>query len=282
MRLLRSAVLVLFALVCAAAIFFALKTKPDRSGPVISVGVDEIRETCAVTEAELLKYVSAGDSKDGNITDKIFVESITPFITEGVSSVTFCVEDSDGNVSKKSVRLVYTDYEKPKFVLKDDLVFALGSVPDFTGTASVTDKFDGDITKRLYTILENEKDGSVSDTVLFKVTNSKGYTYEWRFKTARLPGDEIGTLYKIKLKENVIYLPINGQKPDFEKLVKGVYFGEKRFSGGRIVVDDSELTTGFDGSYNVWFRLYKGKGKGRVLLATERLIVICGGEKNEG
>ena len=279
MRLLRSAVFVLFVLVCAAAVFFELKTKPDTTKPTIICSVKEIKETCNVSEKKLLEYVSASDEKDGDISKKIFVENITPFITEGVSAVNFCVSDSDGNVSKKSVRLVYTDYEKPKFVLKDDLVFALGTVPDFSGAASVTDKFDGDITNRLYTILESKSDGSSSNTVLFKVTNSKGYTYEWRFKTASLPADEIGTLYKIKLKENVIYLPINSQKPDFEKLVQGVYFGEKRFSKGRIVVDDSELTTGFDGSYNVWYRLYTGKGKAKKLLATERLIVVCGGDK---
>lgn len=279
MRLFRSLVLVLFALVCAAAVFLSFKAKPDRSGPTIVCSVKEIKEPCSVSEKKLLEYVSASDEKDGDISKKIFVENITPFITEGVSTVSFCVSDSDGNVAKRSVRLVYTDYEKPKFILNDDLVFAVGSVPDFNGAASVIDKFDGDITNRLYTILENGKDGSSSNAVLFKVTNSKGYTYEWRFKTAALPADEIGTLYKIKLKENVICLPVNSQKPDFKKLINGVYFGEKRFSKGRVVIDDSELTTDFDGSYNVWYRLYIGKGKGRKLLATERLIVVCGGDE---
>jgi len=278
MRLLRSATLVLFVLVCAAAVFFNLKTKPDTSKPTIVCSVKEIQAKCSVNDDELLKYVAASDEKDGDLTKKIFVENVTPFITEGVSTVSFCVEDSDGNIARKSVRLVYTDYEKPELVLKNDLVFPLGGNIDITDAAVVTDKFDGDITGRLYTILESEKDGS-SSSVLFKVTNSKGYTYEWRFKTVSLPADEIGQPYKISLKNNYLYLSAGEKKPDFQKLVEGVYLNSKPFSDGRVVVDSSGFSLEKEGEQNVWFRLYTGRGKNRRLLASERLIVVCGGDE---
>ncbi len=278
MRLLRSMVLLVFVLVCAAAVFFNLKVKPSPSKPTIVCSVKEIKAKCSVTDEELLSYVTANDEKDGELTSKILVENVTQFIEEGVSMVNYCVEDSDKNVSKKSVRLVYTDYEKPEFVLKDDLVFANGTSPNFTGAAKVTDKFDGDITGRLYTIYENEKANTAS-SVLFKVTNSKGYTYEWRFKTVSIPPDEIGNIYKIKLSEYVIHLPLNSRKPDFKSFIKGAYYNEKPMKNSNIVVDDSELTTGYNGTYDVWFRLYVGKGKAKKLVATERLIVVCGGDE---
>lgn len=278
MRLLRFAVTALFVLVCAAAVFFNLKIKPDTAKPVIVCSANEIRTKCSVKEDELLKYVTAQDEKDGDLTGKIFVENITSFISEGVSVVNFCVEDSDGNIAKKSVHLVYTDYKKPTFDLRDDLVFAENAVANLSGAARVTDKFDGDITERLYTILENGKDSS-SQQVLFKVTNSKGYTYEWRFDIARLPSDEIGSAYKINLSKNLLNLSLKAEKPNFKKLVQGVLFNGKPFEDGTVVVDDSEFSTDKDGTFNIWFRLYTGSGKNRVLLATERLIVVCGGDE---
>ncbi len=276
MRLLRFAVTVLFVLVCAAAVFFNLRIKPDTAKPTIVCSVKEIQAKCGVKEGELLKYVAAKDEKDGDLTDKIFVENITSFVSEGVSVVNYCVEDSDGNIAKKSVRLVYTDYQKPTFVLNDDLVFAEGAVANLSGAAKVTDKFDGDITGRVYTIFENDKTSS-SPQVLFKVTNSKGYTYEWKFAIARLPAEEIGAAYKIKLSNNLLTLPVKAKKPNFKSFVTGVFYNGKPFSEGKVVVDDFEFSTEKDGTFSIWFRLYTGSGKSRRLLATERLIVVCGG-----
>ena len=277
MRFLRSLILVLFVLVCAAAVWFRLTVKPDSSKPTISCMVSQIDEPCSVTEKDLLKYAFANDMKDGNLTDKVFVESVSPFIEEGVSVVTFCVGDSDGNVAKKAVRLNYTDYEKPELVLHSGLVFKKGSSPNFSGAATVTDKFDGDITTRLYTLV-SDKNGSEDSKgeVLFKVTNSKGYTYEWRFKFLYSDADNFTTPYKITLKKNSLFVKAGEKKPDFKKLVEKITDSEKEYKKGTIVIDDSALNMKKGGSYDVWYELYSpGKKSSRRLLASERLIVVC-------
>lgn len=276
MRFLRFIVPAIFILVCAAALFFNMKVKPDASAPLLTCSVSEIEAPCAVSEAELLKYVSASDEKDGDLSSKVFVESISQFIEEGVSVVSFCVSDSDGNIAKKSVRLVYTDYEKPEFVLHDDLVFSKGSMMNLSNAASVTDKFDGDITDRLYTIVPDGADNDSPVNILFKVTCSKGFTYQWNFKTVRLDAEKLGSsLYRIKLKNNCVFVAQNSGKIDFNALVEGVYESGRLVRGAQLVVDDSQVDTSRSGTYDVWFRFYTGKGKDRVLAATERLIVVC-------
>ena len=278
MRFLRFIVPAVFVLVCTAALFFNLKVKPDASAPLLTCSVSEIEAPCSVAEAELLKYVSASDEKDGNLSSEVFVESISQFIEEGVSVVNFCVSDSDGNIAKKSVRLVYTDYEKPQFVLHDDLVFAKGGTMNLSNVASVTDKFDGDITDRLYTIVPAGEDDDSPVNILFKVTGSKGFTYQWNFKMVRLDTEKLGSpLYKIKLKNNCIFVSRNSGKIDCNALVEGVYENGRLIRGAQLVVDDSQVDTSRSGTYDVWFRFYTGKGKDRVLAATERLIVVCEG-----
>lgn len=277
MRLLRSLIFVLFVLVCAAAVWFCFTVKPDSTKPTVSCAVSQIDAPCSVTEKELLKYASASDSKDGDLTDSVFVESISPFIKEGVSVVTFCVGDSDGNVAKKAVRLNYTDYEKPNLVLHSGLVFQKGTSPNFLGAATVTDKFDGDITERLYTLVsDSSDDDSPQGEVLFKVTNSKGYTYEWKFKFMYADSDYFATPYKISLKSNSLFVTRGEKKPDFKKLVEKITSAEKEYNKGTLVIDDSALNMKKSGTYDVWYRLYSpGKKKDRKLIASERLIVVC-------
>lgn len=274
MRFLRSITLILFVLVCASFVYFNLKVKPDTNGPVISCRENELKVSCGVTENELLEFVTASDKKDGDLTDSVFVESVSPFIEEGVSNAVFCVGDSDGNVSKKVVRLVYTDYERPTLTLKGDLVFEKSAAIDLNGAATVNDMFDGDITDRLYMILSNEDENGKS--VLFKVTNSKGFTYEWRFSVASVEDGLLNDYYKIRLKENYISLEPGSKEPDFKSLVEEITAGTKRFKSGTLDIDASQLDLTKEGEYSVWFRLYKGKRKKKsALLTVERLIVVC-------
>ena len=70
MRFLRFIVPAVFVLVCTAALFFNLKVKPDTSAPLLTCSVSEIEAPCSVAEAELLKYVSASDEKDGDLSSR--------------------------------------------------------------------------------------------------------------------------------------------------------------------------------------------------------------------
>ena len=68
------------------------------------------------SEERLLEGVTAYDGKDGDLTSKVFVESISNFVEPGVSNVTYVVYDADRHAAKASRKVVYLDYTPPRFV----------------------------------------------------------------------------------------------------------------------------------------------------------------------
>lgn len=284
MRFLRVFTAVVFAAVLMLTVLFRVSVKIDTEKPVITVDTDVIEAKCSVSDEALLKHVKAEDAKDGDLTDRVFVEKISQFINEGESNVTFCVWDNDNNVAKTSVKIIFTDYEKPELYLKDDLVFSNRSVINVSGSATITDKFDGDITNRL-SVVANEKEGAGNRVpITFKVSNSMGYVYKWTIDAVKVDPYSLNTNYSIDIDNHLIMLKVGDRKPDFKKAVKGItYMGEK-FSDGRLVIDDRRLNLSKPGVYDIWFNLYVtedtvGKNGNKVRKNTrvtrERMIVIC-------
>lgn len=284
MRFLRVLVAVLFAAVLALTVLFRVSVKIDTTKPVITVDNEVIEAKCSVSDGELLKHVRATDNKDGDLTDKVFVESISQFISEGESNVTFCVSDNDNNVAKKSVRLVFTDYEKPSFYLSDDLVFPDKGIINVAGCASVTDQFDGNITQRLSVVVNDDDSESDRVPITFKVSNSMGYTYRWTLDAVKVDPYSLNSNYSVNIGNHLIFLKVGDKKPDFKKMVRSIVYMGEIFKDGKLEVDDSQLDLSTPGSYDVWFNLYiteesvnkKGeKVKKTVRVTRERLIVIC-------
>lgn len=284
MRFLRAIVAVMFAVVLILTVLFRLSVKIDTVKPVITVDTDVIEAECSVSDEELLKHVKAEDEKDGDLTDRVFIENISQFIEEGESNVTFCVWDNDNNVAKKSVKIVFTDYEKPEFYLKDDLVFSNKSVISVLGCATVTDKFDGDITNRL-SVVANESEASGNRVpITFKVSNSMGYIYKWTIDAVKVDPYSLNPNYSIDIDNHLITLKVGDSKPDFKRAVKGITYMGERFSDGRLVIDDRRLNLSRPGVYDIWFYLYvtedtvdkNGKKvRKNTRVTRERMIVIC-------
>lgn len=284
MRFLRAIVAVMFAVVLILTVLFRVSVKIDTVKPVITVDTDVIEAECSVSDEELLKHVKAEDEKDGDLTDRVFVENISQFIEEGESNVTFCVWDNDNNVAKKSVKIVFTDYEKPEFYLKDDLVFSNKSVISVLGCATVTDKFDGDITNRL-SVVANESEASGNRIpITFKVSNSMGYIYKWTIDAVKVDPYSLNPNYSIDIDNHLITLKVGDSKPDFRRAVKGITYMGERFSDGRLVIDDRRLNLSRPGVYDIWFYLYVtedtvdkngNKVRKNTRVTRERMIVIC-------
>lgn len=213
------------------------------------------------------------------MTGRIFVESVSQFVEEGVSVVTFCVSDNDNNVAKATCNLRYTDYERPELVLSDDLVFERGQLVGVEGSAKVTDKFEGDITDRLSAAVNDVDKESTVIPVTFKLTTEKGYTYKWELNIRRVDPFSIDSNYSVKLKNNLLIVPAGSKKPDFMSLVTEVtHQGAKMKSADvSVVVDSSRLNLKKPGTYDVWFELRQGTKR----LTRERLIVICEEKANE-
>ena len=92
---------VLAALLCVALGIFTVldRQKSDRRAPEITVvGGPESRPD--LTEEELLKYASAADNVDGDVTSSVVVESYTFNEQTGTGIVVYAVKDSHNNVGK--------------------------------------------------------------------------------------------------------------------------------------------------------------------------------------
>ena len=123
-RLLKRLTLALFALVLVAFIVFTAidKMKTDTTIPVITIDTEVIELGVKDKQELLLQGVTAYDEKDGDITDKVLIESVSKFIEPGVCTVTYAVADSDKHVVKQTRTLKYTDYTSPEFYMKRALV----------------------------------------------------------------------------------------------------------------------------------------------------------------
>lgn len=177
-KTLRIAVCVLFVLTTVLFTLSYLRARAlsrDRY-PEIFFDTDRITVSLAPTEEELLSGVSASDAEDGDLTGRVIVESISHFITPGVSNVTYTVCDSQNHVTTATRRIVYTDYTSPRFTMSDDLVFSVNEQANPFRCIGATDVIDGNISARIKITAENGFQSGTAGVypITVQVTNSKG------------------------------------------------------------------------------------------------------------
>ena len=95
----------------------------DRAEPVIKVDGDRIEVSVKDGEEALMQGVTAEDAEDGDLTDKVIVESIGRFGADGCRTVTYAVIDSDSLVGHATRKLAYTDYTPTRFSMDKPLSF---------------------------------------------------------------------------------------------------------------------------------------------------------------
>ena len=150
MRRIRMLCILLFLITGAA--FGHMKFKQylseDSRAPQITMDKTRIEVPCSADNAALLAGITAMDSKDGDVTANLVLESMSHFIKKGKRTMTVAAFDSDGNVSKAKRDVVYTDYQSPVFSLDSPLVFPINSSKiDIPMKAS--DMIDGAITGKI-------------------------------------------------------------------------------------------------------------------------------------
>ena len=86
---------------------YHLSRTVDGSAPKISVGEEEISVSIQDPEEALLEGITARDRKDGDVTDSLLVESLSPFVSKNTRLVSYAAFDSDDHVSHASRKLVF-------------------------------------------------------------------------------------------------------------------------------------------------------------------------------
>lgn len=263
MKIVKYAIITLFmmSIVVYTWNWYDHKKNTDNTIPVIQMGQEQIDVSVENMEKDLLKDVVAKDDKDGDITDKIVVESISKFIDKEnrICKVTYAVSDSDNHVVKATRNVHLTDYRSPRFVLKQPLCFETGSDIGVKDIVGAEDVIDGDLSNKVK-ILSRAISTNMSgdNTITAQVTNSLGDTVT--FKSVVVIKQENNLSPVIELSKNIEYLKV-GDTFHPETYVKEVMDkdGEK-MSEKDVQVKSSSVKTKKPGCYLVEYNVADKEG----------------------
>lgn len=196
------------------------QSRKDYTYPTIEIDSEILDISIHDTKEYLLQGVTAYDEKDGDLTSKIIVESMSKFTKDQTCIVTYAVVDSDMHVVKNSRIIRYTDYVEPTFYMKRPLIFQVDEKVNIREVVGAVDCIEGDISDKI-TILASDYTGNTAGvfSLSLQATNNLGdiiyldvpiYVEE---KNTRAP--------VIELSEYLIYLDI-GDRPEFENYISSV------------------------------------------------------------
>lgn len=256
---LRRITVIVFVVVLIAYVGFSFiaKVTTDTTIPEIQIETDELEISVKDKKEALLQGVTAFDQKDGDITDKVLVETVSKFITPGEFNVTYAVADDDNHVTKATRRVRYTDYTPPEFYMKRALVYSVDEAVDIRSAVGARDCIDGDISDRVtITATDYVQNTTGVFSVSLQVSNSMGHMI-YLDVTVHVEGNET-MAPEIQLKNTLIYIK-KGEKPVFEDYIKEV-------TVNGVLMKDYELliSTNFDseqeGTYNVHYYISTNGG----------------------
>ena len=243
MKLLR--IIVAVATVITVAVFGYVYIRErfffDKTYPVIQMDAMSIDVKCTATDADLLRGVTAYDEKDGDLTDRLLVESISQFLKLGYCKVTYAVCDADDHVVTAQREIHYTDYKSPRFTMNGPLVFSAYGTLNIVGLVGAEDCLDGDISQNVVIYSPDYDAGKVGTFALqATVKNSKGDGAE--IVLPIVVERQSGSAPKIELEEYMLYLK-TGQEPDWAEFI-----GETTDHTGL----DGDLEIDIETEFNPW------------------------------
>ncbi len=259
MRILRITVTAIFIAVAILFTGFYLgeKMNTDTTIPVINIESGILDVSFDADKSELLKGVTATDGKDGDLTDKIIVQSVSRFVDEGICKVTYAVCDSDNNVTTATRKIRYMNYTSPKFSMVKSTCFSIYESVNMTDVFKAKDCIDGDISRSII-VTSNDFTSSVTGVfdIEVSVTNSKGDT-----SIVNIPlivEDRSITAPEIQLSEYLIYVDL-GSDEDFSKYLISATdnFGNDVTSAVRI---DENVNFDKAGTYTVHYYVTDSRG----------------------
>lgn len=211
-------------------------------GPVIFYPEGVLEISVQDGEEALLQGVTAKDDKDGDVTGSILVEKLSGFDGENRREVTYAAFDSDGNVTKATREIVYTDYTPIRFQLNHSLRYRTGETINLSELVGALDSLDGDLSDKVKVKLESGLSTRTSGVyrIQFSVTNSACDT--------RILDTEL-EVYDAAMNEAVVNLTTyliyyEDGKPDYYSYLDSVIVGgiHYNFQNGK------NIATGTDGS----------------------------------
>lgn len=103
--------MVVFVIAAASFGYFKYEqiNSKDNQAPAITMDTDSIQVSCQAEDGELLKGIKATDSKDGDVTGSLIVESVSNFMENHTRNMTVVAFDSDNHATKAARKITYAD-----------------------------------------------------------------------------------------------------------------------------------------------------------------------------
>lgn len=222
MKVLRILTVALFVLTLCLFGWFYLEAKKsvDYTLPRIRVEQELLELSIHDGDEVLLQGITAYDDKDGDLSHKVIVESVSQFTGDNTCVVTYAVADSDKHVAKCTRKIRYTDYEKPVFYLNQSMVFPVGASIDIGSVVGAVDCIEGDISDRVI-IAATDYQANVAGvySLSLQATNAKGDIVY--LELSLYAEEENLRAPEIKLKDYLIYVK-KGETPDFMSYVEAI------------------------------------------------------------
>ena len=272
MRALRIGTALLFAITSILFCLFYAEEQgsKDYTFPSITVDSEILNVSIQDAQSRLLEGVTAYDKKDGDITSKVIIESISKFSKDRTCVVTYAVMDSDKHVVKNSRTIRYTDYTAPQFYLEKPLIFRLDERVDIRNMVGAVDCIEGDISEKVTIVATDYTDNTAGVfTLSLQATNKLGDVI---FLDIPIYVEEINVrALSVELEKYLIYVK-KGETPNFEDYITSV-------SSNFVEIADYELllSSNFDcnipGTYSVHFNVEDSAGR----TGHSVLTVVVGG-----
>ena len=256
MNVLKKGTIIVFLamLVVFGVVFIMDMMSSDHTRPQITFETDHLYLDAAAGEADLMQGVRAHDKKDGDLTARVIVESVSDQIEPGTVRVRYAVCDADGHVAEASRLLTYNGYAEPRFALLGDLVFGTGEKITIRDKLTATDAIGGDISERIALSSDDLAKGKEGEyTVTAQVMGSLGETVKLSLpvivETAPVSAPTI------QLNRYLVYLK-TGDAFDAHGFIESVSNGLMPES----VRVESNVDTSVPGVYRVDYRITDGSG----------------------
>lgn len=284
----------MLVLTVAAFVVFNIynRASVDSRGPQVSVAEPLIEVSVNDSEETLLQGVTARDSADGDVTASLSVENISTFYSDRKRLVTYVAFDSDNHVARATREMRYTDYESPKFVLEEPLIYLPGAV---NLKLEAEDCLDGNITSAIKLVQSDlvTTDQPGTYNVTFQVANSAGdvssLTAEIEILEGTVSGAPVFTLSRY-----IDYIPA-GSNFDAYSYIDTVKINGREYSvipgegnfNSEDVGEDEEIVVGTDmidvsgnvdmntpGTYKVTYSMTLDRGHSDLVSGHTTLYVI--------
>ena len=262
-------VIVLLIICCAyaAVLIFTQERQSSGNAPTISAPQEVLEVSVKDDDKKLLEGLSAADEEDGDLSDSIFIESMSEFDNDNCRTVTYAVFDSDDNLSRATRRIRYSDYSAPRITLNQALCISYNNynvqLQDYVGAIS---SVDGDISAKV-SVNSEAQDGN-SYYATFSVTDSCGTTSSLRLKIDQLWDEPSLT---ITLSDYLIYVD-KGTEIDAEDYIESV---SDRGIEDEDLIDDISIQDNYnadeEGTYEFIYRIERTSGEYGI---TKLVVVV--------